>query len=83
MRAVDDTPDETVQWDVLAFLLEQPVQTALAELLREMAEATYGPHTADAVERATRDLVHVGLLHRHGDFLFPTRAAVHSQGLPR
>ena len=29
----------------------------------------------DAIERAARDLAGVGLLHRNGELVFPTRAA--------
>lgn len=76
-----DAEDARVQADVLSFLLGQPNQISLAELLREMAEPTYGPYSTDEVERTTRDLVHAGLAHRHGEFVFATRAAVHYRQL--
>jgi hypothetical protein len=76
-----DVDDAGVQADVLSFRLGQRNQISLAELLREMAEPTYGPYGTDTVERATRDLVHAGLVHRHGDFVFATRAAVHYRQL--
>jgi hypothetical protein len=60
----------------LSFILNQPSQISLEELRREMAESSYGPYSLDAVDRATRDLVHAGLLHRNGEFVFATRAAV-------
>ena len=75
--------DEIVQRDVLSFLLDQPLLTSIEELHREMAEETYGPHSVDDIERATRDLVHAGLLHRLDKFVFPTRAAIRCSDLPR
>lgn len=79
----EDVDDAVCQRDVLTVLLHRhPAQTSLDELHRELAEATYGPYVADDVERATRDLVHAGLLHRHGDFVFPTVAAVRYAELP-
>lgn len=77
-----DPDDEVVQADVLSFVLNQSAHTSLDELRRDMAEATYGPYGVDAVDRATRDLVHAGLLHRHGEFVFATRAAAHYRALP-
>lgn len=79
----DGTEDEIVQNDVLSFLLDQPVLISIDELHREMAEGTYGPYSVDDVERATRDLVHAGLLHRLDRFVFATRAAIRYSGLPR
>lgn len=79
----EDPDDEVVQADVLSFILGQTDHVPQEELQREMAEETYGPYSADAVLRATRDLVHVGLLHRHGEFVFGTRAALHFHRLPR
>lgn len=75
--------DEIVQNDVLSFLLDQPLLISIDELHREMAEGTYGPYGTDDVERATRDLVHAGLLHRLDGFVFATRAAIRCSGLPR
>lgn len=75
--------DEIVQRDVLSFVIGQPCLVSIEELQREMAEATYGPYSADDVERATRDLVHAGLLHRLDRFVFPTITAIRSDSLPR
>ena len=36
---------------------------------------------APQVEDAVRRLVAAGLVHRHGEFLFPTRAAVYHEAL--
>ena len=35
----------------------------------------------DQIERAIRDLIRAGLVHRNGEFLLPTRAAVQSHDL--
>ena len=76
--------DEQVQADVLSFLLRQhPAPSVLDEILSEMAEPTYGPYSRDDVDRAVRDLAHAGLLHRQGDLVLPTRAAVRFERLNR
>lgn len=76
-------PDElAVQADVLSLLLRHQRPVAIEEINRELAEPIYGPYPLDAVAEATRDLAHVGLIHRHGSFAFPTRAAAHYSHLP-
>lgn len=71
--AQDDAKYERI---VLTAVLEtHPTQIAEAELIREYADPDdFGMR--DAFGRAVRDLVGVGLLHRSGDFVLPTRAAV-------
>jgi predicted transcriptional regulator len=49
-----------------------PAAITLEELARELGEES----RADAVERAVRDLVAAGLLHRSGSLVLPTRAAL-------
>ncbi|MGE5527379.1 MAG: hypothetical protein ACM3Q9_01795 [Methanosarcina sp.] len=53
-----------------------PESMTLAELVREMACGLTGFPETDRIERAVRDLVAGGLLHRVGDLVLPTRAAV-------
>ncbi len=66
-----------IQSAVLVLLLDQhPTQLTLAELAREVAEDPGDFAQRDAIARAARDLVGAGLLHRHGDFAIPTRAAL-------
>ena len=66
-----------IQSAVLALLLDQhPTQLTLAELAREVAEDPGNFAQRDKIARAVRDLVGAGLLHRHGDFAIPTRAAL-------
>lgn len=79
-----DDEDRQVQADLLSFMLRRhPALTSLSEIERELAERSYGPYARDAVERGVRDLVHAGLLHRLGDFVFATLAAVHQHTLPQ
>jgi len=71
--------DDRVQRAVMAVTLDlYPVWLSLDELLRELAPAD---EDRDPVERAVRDLAGAGLLHRHGPFLLPTRAAVRAAEL--
>ncbi|HEX4215112.1 MAG TPA: hypothetical protein VIA06_17465 [Candidatus Dormibacteraeota bacterium] len=51
-------------------MAEQPTLLTLGDLAMEV-------RPEDAVGRAVRDLVAVGLLRRDGDSILPTRAAVH------
>lgn len=62
---------------VLMLLLAlHPAQLTFAELTLEIG-VREGRHGATAaVEQAVGGLVASGLLHRHGDFLLPTRAAL-------
>lgn len=72
--AAEDTATESA---VLQQLLDlYPAQVTYAELLREVGgqPAEFGER--DAIERAVRDLAGAGLLHRHDDFLIPSRAAL-------
>jgi hypothetical protein len=72
--AQDDAKYERI---VLTAVLEaHPAQITEAELFREHADDPEDFGMRDAFGRAVRDLVGVGLLHRSGDFVLPTRAAV-------
>jgi hypothetical protein len=62
---------------VLAFLIaEYPVQLTIAELSLALNDREDFAGR-DAVERAMRELVAAGLLHRKGAFVAPTRAALY------
>lgn len=53
-----------------------PVQLTLTELVREIAGEVGSFALEDAVERAVRDLAAAGLVHRNGDVVLPSRAAL-------
>ena len=70
-------PEELAQQSVLAILLDAyPAQRSIDEVVREMTDRPDDFGARDTIENAVRDLVGAGLLHRHGPFVFATRAAV-------
>jgi predicted transcriptional regulator len=69
--------DEDVESAVLQQLLDlHPTQVTVEELAREFGARSNDFASHDAVERAVRDLAGAGLLHRGGEFVMPTRAAL-------
>lgn len=73
--------DAQAQAAVLTLVLtEHPTPLTLADVEGEIApDQDFAGR--DAVARAVRDLSAVGLLHRHGDLVLPTRAAIHMDAL--
>jgi hypothetical protein len=70
--------DAMTQQAVLSVLLDaHPGQRSVEEVVREMTDRPDEFPARDAINNAIRDLVGAGLLHRHGSFVFATRAAVH------
>jgi hypothetical protein len=66
---------------VLHHVLEwQPTILRLCDLIREVSPDPRDFGHRDGVERAVRDLTKVGLLHRQGECVLPTPAAVYVQG---
>ncbi len=62
---------------VLQLVLDlHPTLLTVDELVREIAGEQPDFAQRDAVERAVRDLVGAGLLHRNDEFAIPTRAAI-------
>jgi hypothetical protein len=61
-------------------LTEQPTILRLCDLIRELARNPREFGDRDAVKRAVRELIKVGLLHRQGECILPTPAAVYLQG---
>ena len=53
-----------------------PIQLTLGELQREIAGELRDFALTDAVERAVRDLAAAGLVHRSGEVVLPSRAAL-------
>jgi hypothetical protein len=82
MKDIDDirTPaedDAATEAAVLGQLLDlHPVLVTFDELVGEIAANPEGFAERDAVERAVRGLTAAGLLHRSGDFVHPSRAAL-------
>ena len=69
--------DDSDQQAVLALLIaEHPTQLTVAELVREIAGDKPDFMEGDRVERAVRDLIAVGLVHREGETVRPARAAL-------
>jgi hypothetical protein len=69
--------DTATEAAVIQHLLDvHPSQLTTAELIRELCGEELGFAERDAIERAVRDLVGVGLLHQRETLLTPTRAAL-------
>jgi hypothetical protein len=69
--------DDLAQQSVLAILLDaHPAQRSTEEVVRELTDRPDEFAERDRIDNAIRDLVGAGLVHRHGSFLFATRAAV-------
>jgi hypothetical protein len=58
-----------------------PETRTLDELVRELTVDSVEFQERDRVQRAVRDLIAGGLIHRVGDLVLPTRAAVNFQEL--
>ena len=69
--------DEQLQHALLTLIVTSyPAHWAVSELIRELTSDPDAFQERDLVERAVRDLARAGLAHRHGSFVFATRAAV-------
>jgi hypothetical protein len=81
-RARAATDEEQAEQAVLALLLEvHPAHLSLDEVVRELTDRPDDFAPRDRVNNAVRDLVAAGLVHRHGAFVFATRAAVRFEDL--
>ena len=65
----------------MVLLAEHPVQLTISELARELIEDPDDFGQRDAVKRAIRDLAGVGLLHRQGIFVLPSRVVLYYERL--
>jgi hypothetical protein len=63
-------------------LLIYPEAMTLDELIRSLTVGSTEFPEIDRIQRAVRDLISDGLLHRSGDLVLPTRAAVNFNALP-
>jgi hypothetical protein len=78
-RSPVEREDDRAQQGVLGILLHiYPGQYSIEEVVREMTAEPDDVIARDRVENAIRELVAAGLVHRHGQFVFVTRAAVRS-----
>jgi hypothetical protein len=77
-----DVQDATIEAAVLRQLLAlHPIQLTLTELSREVAGDPGDFALTDAVERAVQELAAAGLVHRNGDLVLPSRAALRCEEL--
>jgi hypothetical protein len=79
--ACDGTPplteeDKTGQAVLTVLLHAHPAQRSIDEVVRELTDDPDEFAARDAIHNAVRNLVCAGLLHRNGQFVFATRAAV-------
>jgi len=75
------TADDLYEESVLRHVLHrQPTVLRLCDLIREVRPIPGDSGPRDAVERAVRELVRVGLLYRQGECVLPTPAAVYVRG---
>jgi hypothetical protein len=51
-----------------------PIQLTLAELIRELTDTPDDFASRDRIEIAVQQLARAGLLHRHSQYILPTRA---------
>lgn len=81
--SIPSSDDRKVEWAVLAFLLDEHPghQLTIPEVSRAMNAGPADFGSADAVERAIRELVGAGLLHCQCGFVLPTRAALYYRRL--
>jgi hypothetical protein len=69
--------DKAIEAAVLRQLLAlYPAQLTVEEINREIAGEEGDFALLDAVERAVRELAAAGLLHRNGEVVLPSRAAL-------
>lgn len=74
--------DDSYQQAVLRHVFDwQPTVLRLCDLVRELSPNPRDFGSRDDVERAVRDLTKVGLLHRQGECILPTPAAVYVRGM--
>lgn len=73
--------DDSYEQVVLRHIFDwQPTVLRLCDLVRELSRDPRNFSGQDAIRRAVRDLIKVGLLHRQGECILPTPAAVYVRG---
>lgn len=66
---------------LMEILANWPTPLGIADLTRDLADDPAEFRQSDRIERAVRDLVGVGLTHRCGVVVVPTRAALRFEQL--
>lgn len=77
--AAEDARDQSGVLHEVLFIY--PEQMTLDELVLAMTMDASGFRERDRIERAVRELIAGGLLHRVGELVLPTRAAVNYYAL--
>jgi hypothetical protein len=75
-RGRDADPDDVQRAVVEKVVDLHPVQLTLAELVRELTDTPDDFASRDRIEIAVQQLAQAGLLHRHGEFVLPSRTLV-------
>jgi hypothetical protein len=76
------TADDFYEDAVLRHILNwQPTILRICDLIRELAKDPREFGQRDDVQQAVRNLIKVGLLHRQGECVLPTPAAVYVRGM--
>jgi len=74
--------DRQTESAVLALLLEEhPIRLTMDELILMLHGDPDRSNPGDAAQRAVRELVGAGLVHREGEFITPSRAALYFDAL--
>jgi hypothetical protein len=81
MTATPPDADCTASVVLEIVLDDYPAHFHVEEIIREVAGDPTAFGERNDVSNAIRDLTKIGLIHRHGDFVFATRAAVRSAEL--
>jgi hypothetical protein len=81
MIAPPNDADRTASAVLEIVLDDYPAHFHVEEIIREVAADSTAFGDRSDVADAIRDLVRAGLLHRNGDFVFATRAAVRAAEL--
>ena len=73
--AVSPVDANTLERAVVEAVVDlHPIQLTIDELIRELTDTPDDFASRDRIEVSVRQLARAGLLHRHGQFVLPTRA---------
>jgi hypothetical protein len=80
-RQVESTADQLEAVVLEVMLDDNPALMSIEEVVREVVNDPANLEDSDDVRNAIRELIRSGLLHRSGEFVFATRAAVRAAEL--